>query len=223
MVRKGDQVRDIPAEEVISTIPLTGLVRMLHPAPPAAVLQAAGDLLFRDLVVVAVMLDRERVSDLSWMYLPEKNITLGRIHEPRNWSPCMAPEGKTHLVAEYFCFRDDEIWKASDRELTDRTVKELSGLGLFRREEVIGSRVVRVPRAYPVLDTGYRRRHERIMNYLSGFANMQVAGRGGSFQYLNMDHAIESGMQAATAILGKNRFIHGCPQIDTDTFVLNHR
>jgi protoporphyrinogen oxidase len=222
MVRSKEEVQDIPAHEIISTIPLTNLVRMLHPAPPAAVLEAAGGLLFRDLIVVTVMLNREQVTDLSWMYLPEKGITLGRIHEPRNWSTCMAPEGKTHLVAEYFCFQDDDIWKASDGELTDRTVKELSGLGLFTPEEVIGSHVVRVPRAYPVLDIGYRRKHEQVMNYLSGFRNLQVAGRGGSFQYLNMDHAIESGMDAAAAILGKKNSSYGCTR-KHDTHALHSR
>ena len=219
MVRSKEEVRDIEPGQIVSTIPLTSLVRMLHPAPPEAVREAAKGLRFRDLIVVAVMLDRDRVNDLSWMYLPEKKITLGRIHEPKNWSPCMAPEGKTHLVAEYFCFRGDAVWNASDEELADRTAEQLSGLGLFKRDEVIGSRVVRVPRAYPVLDIGYRGRHEKIMEYLSGFKNLHVAGRGGTFQYLNMDHAIESGMDAATAILEKSLAGQQCMRTEADQFV----
>lgn len=131
----------------------------------------------------------------------------------------MAPEGKTHLVAEYFCFRGDAVWNASDEELADRTAEQLSGLGLFKRDEVIGSRVVRVPRAYPVLDIGYRGRHEKIMEYLSGFKNLHVAGRGGTFQYLNMDHAIESGMEAATAILEKSLAGQQCMRTEADQFV----
>ena len=219
MVRRNGELRDIQTPEIISTIPLTNLVRMLNPGPPAAVLEAANGLRFRDLVVVAVMLNREQVTNLSWMYLPEKKIALGRIHEPKNWSSCMAPEGKTHLVAEYFCFQGDDIWNASDAELTRRTVDQLSGLGLFKRDEVIGSRVVRVPRAYPVLDTGYGRRHALITDYLAGFENLRIAGRGGSFQYLNMDHAIESGMEAAVAILGKHRENRACTRIRVDKVV----
>lgn len=223
MVRCGGDVRDIDARDIISTIPLTNLVQMLHPAPPAAVREAAKGLNFRDLIVVTVMINRDRVTDLSWMYLPEKNITLGRIHEPKNWSPFMAPPGKTHLVAEYFCFRNDGIWNEPDDDLADRTMQQLSGLGLFKRNEVIDWRVVRVPRAYPVLDVGYRGRIDRIMEYLSGFKNLHIAGRGGTFQYLNMDHAIESGMAAATTILGKGMFGRGYTRMHTDTFVINHR
>jgi protoporphyrinogen oxidase len=219
MLGCGDQVEEIEAPEFVSTIPLTSLVHMLHPAVPTAVREAARDLRFRDLIVVAVMIDAEQVTDLSWMYLPEKKITLGRIHEPKNWSPLMAPPGKTHLVAEYFCSRADAIWNASGAELTDRTAADLSGLGLFSIDRVIDSRVVRVPRAYPILDTGYHARHARIMHYLSRFKNLHIAGRSGTFQYLNMDHAIESGMDAGVAILGKDRFGHGCTRMDTDKFV----
>ncbi len=204
LVRSGSDVYDIEADEFVSSIPLTGIVQMLHPAPPDRVRKAALRLRYRDLVVVAIMLDRERVTDLSWMYLPEKHIPLGRIHEPKNWSPLMAPEGKTHLVAEYFCFRGDALWGATDGELTDLTVRHLSGLGFFSPREVIDSCVVRVPRAYPVLDIEYRGRHDTIMGYLKKFTNLHVIGRGGTFQYLNMDHAIESGIAAAEAILGSS-------------------
>jgi protoporphyrinogen oxidase len=201
MVRSDRDVYDLEADSFISSLPLTTLLRSLHPAPPEAVLEAAHRIRFRDLVVVTVMLDRPQVTDLSWLYLPEKHIALGRVHEPRNWSPAMAPEGKTHLVTEYFCFRGDPSWSASDDRLTERTVQQLVALGLIDPREVLGSCVVRVPRAYPLLDTAYRAHHGRIMEYLRTFENLQVIGRGGTFQYLNMDHAIASGMRAAEAIL----------------------
>ena len=113
----------------------------------------------------------------------------------------MAPEGKTHLVAEHFCFRGEAIWGATDAVLTEQTVQQLAALGLVRPREVIGSCVVRVPQAYPLLDRSYRAHHGTILEYLRTFTNLQVIGRGGTFQYLNMDHAIASGMQAAEAIL----------------------
>jgi protoporphyrinogen oxidase len=225
MVRRGQEVFDIEADRYIASIPLTALVRALHPAPPDDVLRAAAALRFRDLVVVTVMLDRPQVTDLSWLYLPEKKIPLGRIHEPKNWSPAMAPEGRTHLVAEYFCFQGDKVWNAADGELTNRTVEHLVRLGFFAHSEVIGSCVVRVPRAYPLLDTEYRVHHERIMAYLRGFKNLRVIGRGGTFQYLNMDHAIASGIEAAEAILEKpsgkeqNSIRRGWTRMSTANFV----
>lgn len=202
-VRKNKDVCALEATEFVSSIPLTNLVRMLRPSAPDDVLEAADGLNYRDLVIVTVMLDRERVNDLTWVYLPEKGIPLGRIHEPKNWSPHMAPEGKTHVVAEYFCFQGDAVWSTSDERLTAVTVDHLDRLGFINRREVIDSRIVRVPKAYPLLDVGYSRRHNKILRYLQSFKNLHVIGRGGTFSYLNMDHAIETGLETARSIIEK--------------------
>jgi len=196
---------DITGQEFISSIPLTRLVQMLNPAAPDDILDAASMLRYRDLVLVTIMLDRDRVSDLTWIYLPDKDIPLGRIHEPKNWSPSMAPEGKTHLVCEYFCFKGDSIWNADDEELTAMTVHHLVNLGFIKNEEVRDSCVVRVPKAYPVLEVGYRKHYERILSYLDNIKNLHIAGRNGMFRYYNMDYAMESGIEVAERLIGKAR------------------
>ncbi|MEC4685673.1 MAG: FAD-dependent oxidoreductase [Nitrospirota bacterium] len=194
---------DIEGKEFISSVPLTHLAKMLHPAAPADIMEAASKLRYRDIVIVTVMLDREKVTDLTWLYFPEKDMPLGRIHEPRNWSPYMAPEGKTHVVAEFFCFKGDKIWNSSDEELTAITVENLEKLGFINKNEVIDSSVVRAAKAYPLMEVGYREPYEKILQYLKNFKNLRPIGRGGLFKYYNMDRAIESGIEVAEEILGK--------------------
>ena len=201
MVQTGDDLYDLEGSEFISSIPLTALIRALHPAPPAEVQQAVAGLRYRDLIVSTIMLDRDQVTDLTWMYLPEKTVPFGRIHEPKNWSRDLAPEGKTHIVAEYFCFQGDSIWNASDTEISHLTVAHLCRMGFINRREVMGSCVVRVPRAYPLFSVGYEQHYATIMDYLKRFQNLHVIGRGGMFRYHNMDHAMESGIDAAKEIL----------------------
>ncbi len=181
----------------ISSIPVTALVRLLDPPAPAPVLMAASKLMFRDLVVVAVMVDRKRATDQTWIYVPEKKIPFGRIHEPTNWSGKMSPEGKTVLVAEYFSFQGDRIWNSSDEQLADITFRGLEQIGFIRRSEVLGSTVVRVRHAYPLFQIGYAEQCEVIYDYLGAFRNLKLAGRSGMFRYYNMDLAIKSGLRAA--------------------------
>jgi len=194
---------DIGGREFISSIPLTHLAKMLHPAVPDDVMESASKLRYRDIVIVTIMLDRERVTDLTWLYFPEKDIPLGRIHEPKNWSPYMAPEGKTHVVTEYFCFKGDKIWNSSDEDLTAMSVEDLEKLGFIKKSEVIGSCVVRAAKAYPLMEVGYREHYEKIIGYLKNFKNLRPIGRGGLFKYYNMDRAMESGIEVAEEILGK--------------------
>ena len=115
----------------------------------------------------------------------------------------MAPDGKTHLVVEYFCFRGDAIWAATDAALAQRTVRELSGLGMIEPEEVLDSTVLRIPNAYPLFEVDYLEKRKCIVEYLDRFSNLELVGRGGQFEYYNTDHAIESGIAAAKAIMAR--------------------
>jgi protoporphyrinogen oxidase len=201
MLRKGGELENASATDYISSIPLTTLLGALNPAPPEEVRQAAAQLAYRDLVVSTIMIDRDQVTNLTWMYLPEQAIPFGRIHEPKNWSAAMAPAGKTHVVAEYFCFQGDVIWNAGDEAITALTTKHLCRMGFIKEQEVIGSCVVRVPRAYPLFTVDYRKHAYTVLGYLGRFRNLQVIGRGGMFRYHNMDHAMGSGIDAANHIL----------------------
>ena len=93
-VREGGRTGRHRADEFLSSIPLNRLVHLLDPKPPEDILAAADRLRFRDLVTVTVMIDRDRVTDQSWIYLPERRIPFGRIHEPTNWSAKNGAGGK---------------------------------------------------------------------------------------------------------------------------------
>ena len=203
VVRTGSRHQIIEAGEFISSIPINTIVNSLYPRAPRSVLQVANDLRYRDLVIVTLMLNQERVTDQTWIYFPDKNIPFGRIHEPANWSAKMAPPGKTSLVAEYFCFRDDTIWNNSDDGLVDLTVQHLQELGLIQSQDVIGSKVLRIPNAYPLFEVGFQERCDTLYDYLEQFENLSFTGRSGKFRYYNMDHTIRSGMDVAQKIIPK--------------------
>lgn len=197
------ELHEVVGRDFVSTIPLPGLMRMLEPGPPAEVLEAASRLGYRDLVIAAVAVDRERVTDQTWIYVPEKKIPFGRIHEPKNWSPAMAPPGKTLLVIEYFCFKNDAVWNSSDSELSRMTAEGLERLGFIRRDEVLETFIFRVPKAYPLFEVGYEEHVEKLYEYLKGFDNLYIAGRAGMFKYHNMDHAMDVGMKVAGEIMAR--------------------
>ncbi len=204
-VRNQGQAITITADEFISSIPITKLVSMLNPSPPAGILETAAKLRYRDLVVVAIMVDRERITDQTWIYIPEQKIPFGRIHEPTNWSPAMAPPGKSLLVMEFFSFRGDAVWNMQDDQLADLTVQNLVQLGFIDNQEVLDSLVVRVPKAYPLFEIGYRKHADDLQDYLGRFSNLHIAGRSGMFRYYNMDVAIRSGIETAEKVINKSR------------------
>lgn len=216
-VRDRDQARTVPADEFISSIPVTKLINMLNPSPPARVLETAAKLKFRDLVVVAIMVDRARVTDQTWIYIPEQKIPFGRVHEPTNWSPAMAPPCKSLLVMEFFSFKGDAVWNMRDDRLTDLTVDNLVRLGFIDKREVLDSAVVRVPNAYPLFEIGYRKHAEALHDYLGRFSNLHIAGRSGMFRYYNMDVAMRSGLETAEKVIRQTRPVDA---VELDEMVL---
>ena len=98
----GGRVRQ-PCSELICSMAVDELIECLRPAPPEGVLRAARRLRYRSLVVLLLTLKVERVSPDHWIYVPAPEIGFCRLHEPKNWSPEMAPPGRTALVLEYFC------------------------------------------------------------------------------------------------------------------------
>jgi protoporphyrinogen oxidase len=203
VVRTGNRNQIVEADQYISSIPVTAIVNALYPKVPPTILKVASELRYRDLVVVTLMLKQERVTDQTWIYFPDKNIPFGRIHEPTNWSAKMAPPGTTSLVAEYFCFRDDAVWTKTDDDLTQMTISHLRKVSLIDRNNVINSKVLRIPNAYPLFDVGFQARCNILYDYFSQFKNLSFTGRSGSFRYYNMDHTIRSGMDVAQQIVQK--------------------
>ena len=194
----------IEVSQVISTIPITDLIDAMCPSPPAEVAESAHALQYRDMVIVFLTLDREQVTPDQWIYFSSGDVFFGRMHEPKNWSPEMAPPGKTGLVVEIFCYKDEPVWHEPDNSIAQRVATRLEELGLIRATEHTGSKVIRLPRAYPLYAGDYRRHLQVVMDYLSRFDNLQTCGRNGLFRYTSGDYYIEMGMKAAENVLGRD-------------------
>ncbi len=203
LVRRPDgSTRRQACSELISSTSIDRLVRMLRPAPPEKVLDAADALTYRNVMILFLVLDVEQVSPDHWIYVPAPEIDFCRLHEPKNWSPEMAPADRTSLVVEYFCQSDDACWNAAPEELAAAAGRDLARTGLIEPDWVSDFTAVPLPRAYPVYRLGYERHLECITEYLSRFSNLHRAGRNACFVYTSSDHYIDMGLKAAENVLG---------------------
>jgi len=205
----------IEGDNFISSIPFTVLVKIMEPAAPPDVIDAADSLTFRDIITVNLMIKKRQVTHDTWLYVHDRNILFGRFHEPKNWSPAMVPGDEyTSLVIEYFCTKGDHIWNMSDEQLVNQSVKHLvDDLKFVTPKDVIGGFTLRATKAYPVYDLDYQEPLLKMKNYIQSIENLQYIGRGGSFRYNNTDHSIETGMLAAKNLLGEQ---HNLETVNAD-------
>ncbi len=198
----------VPADTVVSSMPISELVTRLEPRPPDAVLEAAAKLRYRDLVVLFLVANRPRISPDHWIYFPSRRISFGRIHEPKNWSADMAPKDRTGIVVEFFCFEGDDVWTADPADLVEAAGKGLEQCGLLRREDISEYCAVRLTRAYPIYTVGYAAQLQVLLDYLKPFENLYLVGRNGMFRYTSADYYIDMGLKAAENILGADHDLH---------------
>jgi protoporphyrinogen oxidase len=95
-----------------------------------------------------------------------------------------------------------------------RAVDELCRLGLIEREQVKGGFVVRSEKSYPLIAVGHQTHVAMIKAWLDQFENLLPIGRSGMFKFNNQDHAMATGLLAASTALGLKRFDPWCVNID---------
>ncbi|MGB5401278.1 MAG: NAD(P)/FAD-dependent oxidoreductase, partial [Thermoanaerobaculia bacterium] len=200
----GEGNRELPADHVISSMPLRELLSSFCPPPPAEILQAASRLRYRDFLTVVLIVKQEEVFPDNWIYIHSPDVRVGRVQNFGSWSPEMVPDASTtSLGLEYFVQQGDDLWSSPDEALLELAARELAVLGLVSEKDVVDGTVVRMPKAYPVYDDAYKEVLALIRGYLAGFPNLQVIGRNGQHRYNNQDHSMVAGMLAARNVAGE--------------------
>jgi protoporphyrinogen oxidase len=183
----------INVDRVISTLPIDRFITMLEPRPGPRIIELAGSLRFRNIVLVALFLNRESINRAATVYFPGEEFPFTRIYEPRNRNPLMSPPGKTSAVVEIPCQLGDRYWKMDDEKLINMIREKLEKTGLFQNDQVIDSMVYRMKDAYPILELGVDQKIEQIFAYLKRFENLRISGRNGRFLYTHVHDMLQFG------------------------------
>jgi protoporphyrinogen oxidase len=204
-------------DHVISTMPIRELIPALLPTAPPATTAAAGQLRYRDFLIVALILKDRKLFDDNWIYIHDPKFKVGRIQNFKSWSPEMVPDPNLNCYGmEYFCFENDDLWSCTDEALLRMATGELIGLGLARNEEILDGTVIRQVKAYPVYDQRYQDHVETIRDAVRNlYPNLHLVGRNGMHKYDNQDHAMMTGMLAARNILA-GRQLYDVWQVNQD-------
>lgn len=190
---------------VCSTIPMTELTYLITPQDDDEVKQACSELFFRSIVFVYLIINKPRLSDNHWIYIPEKIFLSNRISEFKNFNEDSSPSRKTIICSEVTCFCGDRIWNMNNERLVDRVTEDLVQLGLIGENEVEDYFIYKMKHAYPTYDIYYQEHLGVIRNFLNQFENLCYFGRNALFRYNNMDHSVEMGLTVAESVIKGER------------------
>ena len=176
---------------LLSSIPLPQLLGLIDELP-ARVREAAGKLRCSHLDYLDVALRREVKKDFHWAYVPEAKYPFYRVGCYSQFSPALAPPGKSSLYVEL-----------ADRSAPDldlllpRVAAGLIEMGVIDSpNDIEFARARRIDFAYVIFDHQYFAALDVIRPFLDE-ARIVSSGRYGAWNYSAMEDAIAFGKAAA--------------------------
>jgi len=183
---------------LVSTMPLPELVKLIGEAAPPEVRAAADGLRHISIRCVNIGIGRADVTDKHWIYYPEDSI-FHRIFVQGNASPeCNAPGG-----FGFTCEISYSPWKPLPLDgdaLIQRCIDDAIRVGFMRADDrVLVASQVDMPVAYVVYDQQRARNVATVRDWLAQH-DILLAGRYSEWEYYNSDHAFLAGKRAAEKV-----------------------
>ncbi len=161
-------------DKLISTIPLPVLGKIV-----GGEMEELVDKLRYNSVTVVGLGVRGNFPNFHWIYVPQKEIPFYRVAFLHNYSPAMAPENRATIIAEISHRPDERI-----RDPVENVVEGLEKMGF--KFDVDVERYWLNKYAYVVYDSNRKKVVDRIKKLLEEMG-IVIAGRFGSWEYMNMD------------------------------------
>jgi len=179
-------------DDLISTLPLSLMTKFTG---------FDSGLTFRALRFMNLPMATDNISDNTWQYLSDPEIIGTRLQEPKRRSSFMSPVGRTSVMVEIPCNKEDETWNMSGEKLKARVLADLNALKVDS-DLATGEFFTSYSEfAYPLMDMEYQGKREAAIEHLSQFDNLIMTGRQGTFRYIFTDTAMEMGMLAAQSVI----------------------
>jgi len=185
-------------EQMISTLVLPELIRLMGDEAPPEVRQAAQGLRHVSVRCVNLGIGRDDLTDKHWIYYAGKTV-FHRIFVQGNASPFCSPPGGCGLTCE-ITYSPDKPLPVDGQALIDRCIRECIETGIISENDpIITAGQVDIPYAYVIYDHHRKENVETIRKWLS-LHGITLAGRYSEWEYYNSDHAFIAGKTAAEKV-----------------------
>jgi protoporphyrinogen oxidase len=155
-------------------------------------------------ICVYLFLDEPPRFPHVWLKVSSPDMHIGRITNYSAFNGRMVPDGKTCLCIEYFCTPSNPMLILNDKQLYEHTIVECAAACLIDIGKCSDFSVLKLMDKKAALNwrDWDNARQNAVLNAINRFDNFYYINRPGT------DKATYAGLEAADAILSRNRDIH---------------
>jgi protoporphyrinogen oxidase len=194
-------------DELISSMPLPDLIRMI-PGAPQDVVEAAQRLACSSCVFVNVGVNRQNLSNAHLTYFYDEDICFTRISFPHMLSPNNVPPDTGSIQAEVYFSDKYKPFTGSPDAWIDPVIADLHRCGVLRQDDSILFRNATLIRyANVIFDLDRAAALKTVHSYLDDLG-IAYCGRYGDWGYMWTDESFKSGELAAQRALSQASAAH---------------
>jgi protoporphyrinogen oxidase len=183
-------------DELISTIPLPQLIRILKPCPPR-LKRIRKKLRHVSVCAINLGVEKKRLPDIHWIYFPEPSFPFYRVGFPSSFSRGTRPKDCSTLSIEISHVPTET---PDEKGLLKESLKALRRCGILEsRDKIVFKEAQRIEYAYVLYDHFRRAYLPRVFEYLKG-QHIHSIGRYGRWEYSSMEDALLQGREIAREI-----------------------
>jgi protoporphyrinogen oxidase len=192
--------KEVPYEQVVTSIPLPELIPLIDGAP-GDVLDSAKQLASTQAVLINLGVNRSDLSDSAITYFYDEDVIFSRINLPHMFAPNNAPAGCGTIQAEVYFSDKYRPFRGAPTDLIEPAVSDLRRCGFIRDSDSIVLREAVINRyANVIFDFDRAQALKTVHGFLDDLG-VYYCGRYGNWDHLWTDEAFISGEKAAQKAL----------------------
>ncbi|MBA3322104.1 MAG: FAD-dependent oxidoreductase [Pyrinomonadaceae bacterium] len=149
---------------------------------------------FRPAKITYLLLNRPRATDNQWFYFADREFIINRVAEFKNFAGDEAPADHTVLCCEV---------TATEDYSPARVIAELEQAEVLDRREVLDTKIIDLPYAYPIYDHSYDEQTRRARDFFAQHPRIHHVGRQAQFAHRDVDEIFEEAKLVAGRIAGR--------------------
>jgi protoporphyrinogen oxidase len=150
------------------------------------------NLAFRPARLVYLNVNKANLTGMQWFYVADAAYRINRVAEFKNFSADHNAAGNSVICVEITAQEDFSV---------ENVISELERIGVLNAADVIDTKLIEIPCAYPIYDLNYSEQINLALANFKQHPNIHLLGRNARFSHVDVDEIFYAAKQMTTELV----------------------